>query len=74
MGLDLLAYCGDIDITGFRRPVSYFREIVFGLRKQPYIVVQDPAHYGQQPIKTPWILSDSHAAWSWRGAWGAQFM
>lgn len=70
MGLDLLAYCGDIDITGFRRPVSYFREIVFGLRKRPYIAVQDPARYGQQPIKTPWILSDSHAAWSWRGCEG----
>ena len=27
-----LAYCGDIDITGYRRPASYYREIVFGLR------------------------------------------
>lgn len=31
-----IAYCGDVDITGFRRPISYFREIVFGLRKEPY--------------------------------------
>lgn len=62
-----LAYCGDIDITGFRRPASYFREIVFGLRKKPYITVRDPAHYGQTPIKTPWVLSDSHSTWSWRG-------
>lgn len=37
-----LAYCGDIDITGFRRPLSYFREIVFGERKVPYIAVQNP--------------------------------
>ena len=28
----LTAWCGDIDITGHRRPVSYYREIVFGLR------------------------------------------
>ena len=28
----LLAWCGDIDITGHRRPASYYREIVFGLR------------------------------------------
>ena len=27
-----LAYCGDRDLTGFRRPLSYFREIAFGLR------------------------------------------
>lgn len=62
-----LAFCGDIDITGFRRPASYFREIVFGLRKAPYITVQDPAHYGENLIKTPWVLSDSQSSWSWKG-------
>lgn len=58
-----LAYCGDIDLTGFRRPLSYYREIVFGLRKDPYIAVQDPKHYGQTLIKTPWVMSDTVAAW-----------
>lgn len=62
-----LAYCGDIDLTGFRRPASYFREIVFGLRKAPYITVQDPAHYGEPLIKTPWVISDSRSSWSWPG-------
>ncbi len=62
-----LAYCGDIDITGFRRPASYFREIVFGLRNNPYISVQDPAHYGETLIKTPWVISDSHSTWTWGG-------
>ena len=62
-----LAYCGDIDITGFRRPASYFREIVFGLRRDPYIAVQDPAHYGKHLIKTPWVISDSHSSWTWNG-------
>lgn len=62
-----LAYCGDIDITGFRRPASYFREIVFGLRKAPYITVQDPGHYGEPVMKTPWVISDSRSSWSWPG-------
>lgn len=62
-----LAYCGDIDITGFRRPASYFREIVFGLRRTPYITVQNPAHYGERLIKTPWVISDSRSSWSWSG-------
>lgn len=60
-----LAYCGDIDITGYRRPASYYREIVFGLRKEPYITVQDPNHYGEKLIKTPWVMSDSQARWNW---------
>ena len=62
-----LAYCGDIDITGYRRPASYYREIVFGLRRTPYITVQDPAHYGQPVLLTPWVLSDNRASWTWPG-------
>jgi beta-galactosidase len=33
---------GDIDITGFRRPVSHWREIVWGLRGMPYLAVRPP--------------------------------
>ena len=62
-----LAYCGDIDITGVRRPLSYYREIVFGLREKPYIAVQKPEHYGKELIKTPWVLSDSLRSWTWPG-------
>lgn len=62
-----LAYTGDFDITGFRRPASYFRQIVFGLRTEPYIAVQDPAHYGQHLIKTPWVISDAAASWTYSG-------
>ncbi len=62
-----LAYTGDIDILGFRRPLSYYREIVFGLRKAPYIAVQDPNHYGENLIKTPWVMSDSTSSWNFKG-------
>lgn len=60
-----LAYSGDIDITGFRRPASYFREVVFGLRKAPYITVQNPYRYGEHIIKTPWVISDSVSSWTY---------
>ena len=63
----LMAYCGDIDITGHRRPVSYYREIVFGLRNQPYIAVQRPEHYGEKTFTTPWSWSDSICSWSFEG-------
>lgn len=65
-----LAYCGDIDITGFRRPASYYREIVFGMRKKPYITVQNPHKYGEELIKTPWVISDSISSWTWKGCEG----
>ena len=65
-----LAYPGDLDITGFRRPASYYREIVFGQRKEPYIAVQDPNRFGQQLIKTPWVISDTVSSWTWGGCEG----
>ena len=65
-----LAYVGDLDITGYRRPASYFREIVFGLRKIPYLAVQDPKYYGRKESKTPWTISDAISSWSWPGCEG----
>ena len=60
-----LAWCGDIDITGFRRPASYYREIVFGLRRAPYIAVQRPRTDGLLPAGGPWSWTDSISTWSW---------
>jgi len=63
----LLAWTGDIDITGHRRPASYYREIVFGLRHEPYITVQRPEHYHDKPGYSPWSWTDSLSSWSWPG-------
>ena len=67
----LLAGCGDIDITGHRRPASYYRQIVFGLRDQPYLAVRRPEHHGKTLTGTPWAWSDSVASWTWPGSEGA---
>lgn len=61
----LLAECGDIDITGFRRTVSYYREIVYGLRSAPYIAVHRPQHHGRPTALTPWSWDDAIASWTW---------
>ncbi|MER6564067.1 DUF4982 domain-containing protein, partial [Streptomyces sp. NPDC001027] len=63
----LVAGCGDIDITGHRRPASYYREIVFGLRAEPYIAVKRPEHHGRTWAGSPWAWSDSIASWTWPG-------
>ncbi|MGU3643761.1 glycoside hydrolase family 2 TIM barrel-domain containing protein [Microbacterium sp. C23T] len=67
----LLAGCGDIDITGFRRPVSYYREIVFGLRTEPYLAVHPPRHHGRPTATTPWSWDDSVSSWTWDAEPGA---
>lgn len=64
---DRLAYIGDIDLTGYRRPISYLREIVYGLRKEPYIAVERMDRFGMSHSKTPWMLKDNIASWTWKG-------
>ena len=61
----LAGWVGDIDITGHRRPVSYYREIVFGLRAEPYIAVHRPEFHGRATFTTPWSWTDSVSSWSW---------
>ena len=65
------AWCGDIDITGYRRPQSFYREIVFGLRADPYLAVQRPEHHGEAGAGTPWSWTDVVSSWSWAGHEGA---
>lgn len=64
---DRTAYIGDIDLAGYRRPISYLREIVYGLKKDPYIAVERVNRYGQAHSQTPWMFKDNIASWTWPG-------
>ena len=61
----MTAACGDIDITGHRRPISYYREIVYGVRHTPYIAVHRPQFHGRPTFRSPWAWTDSVSSWSW---------
>lgn len=67
----LLAHVGDIDVTGHRRPASYYREIVLGLRADPYLAVSRPERAGRELSATPWAWSDTVGSWAFAGAEGA---
>lgn len=64
---DRTAYIGDINLIGYRRPISYLREIVFGLRKAPYIAVERVDKYGMPHSITAWMHKDNVASWTWPG-------
>ena len=59
------AWCGDLDLTGYRRPQSYYREIVFGLATGPYIAVLRPTERERVAQATQWAWTDSTSSWSW---------
>lgn len=62
----LTAWCGDLDLTGHRRPASYYREIVFGLRRDPYLAVIDPSAVGRDTRPGQWAWSESIGSWDWQ--------
>ena len=62
-----LANCGDIDICGFKRPQSFFRDILWGLRKVPYIGVLDPQYFGKKISYNPWGWEPVNDAWTFPG-------
>lgn len=62
-----LGFIGDIDLIGNRRPISYFREIVYGLTDRPYIAIERLEHAGQKSSKTAWMFKDNISSWTWKG-------
>ena len=61
------AFCGDIDICGFKRPQSYYRDCVWGISTAPYIAVYKPDNYEKTPDISRWGWPDVVASWTWRG-------
>lgn len=67
------AFCGDIDLAGFKRPQSYFRDTVWNPDSPPYIAVHYPVPEGKTPQVTQWGWPDVDANWTWPGHEGQTF-
>jgi len=61
------AFCGDIDICGFKRPQSYYRDCVWGISKAPYIAVHKPENYGKKTRALLWSWPEVVSSWTWPG-------
>ncbi|MCQ2447245.1 MAG: DUF4982 domain-containing protein, partial [Clostridia bacterium] len=55
---------GDLDLAGFRRPQSYFREAIWIGGKAPYLVTTHPEHTGESYSGTGWHWYDVHYSWT----------
>lgn len=65
------AYCGDIDICGFKRPQSYYRDALWKGNKQLSIFVKPPVpSFPINPEKAEWSKwewQDVVGHWNWEG-------
>jgi len=66
-GLPLLANQGMIDITGKPLASVGFEQVVWGLRKEPFVAVRPLNHAKESPSKGSWQFTDAIDSWSWQG-------
>ena len=67
------AYCGDVDITGWRKPISIYRQMLW---KEAYkgefpsvlhIAVKEPDGYHGKIRQTAWSVWPTWDSWNWPG-------
>jgi len=66
-----LAFCGDIDICGWKRPASYFRDALWHTTENISLFVESPSPSfepnPQKPDWCRWNWFDVVARWNWEG-------
>jgi beta-galactosidase len=61
------AYCGDLDLCGFKKAPSYYRDVVWG-RSELEVFVHRPIPAGQRENVPGWGWPDELASWTWPGS------
>jgi len=65
------ANCGDLDLCGFKRPQSYYRDVLWQNGDKLFIAVHYPIPEGKTPSITQWGWPDVGPSWTWSG-WESQ--
>lgn len=60
------AYCGDIDICGFKKPQSYYRDVVWKVSNLE-MAVHSPIPSGMKELVSMWGWPDEQQSWNWAG-------
>jgi beta-galactosidase len=63
------AWCGDIDVCGFKKPQSYYRDVVWR-RSQIEMMVHAPLPDGVHENVSGWGWPDETRSWNWPGQEG----
>ncbi len=61
------AYCGDIDLTGWRKPVSHYRSMLYNNTEKLYMAVREPDGDTLKIKQTIWSVWPTWESWTWPG-------
>ena len=59
------AYCGDVDVTGWRKPISHYREMLWKDSNDLYMAVKEPDGYHGKILETRWSVWPTWESWNW---------
>lgn len=66
------AYCGDIDLTGWRKPISHYRNLLWNDTEKLYMAVKEPNPDNGQIKETMWSVWPTWESWTWPGREGKE--
>lgn len=61
------AYCGDIDMTGWRKPISHYRSMLYNNTEKLYLAVREPNPEPLEIKETKWSVWPTWESWTWPG-------
>ncbi|MGC4234733.1 MAG: glycoside hydrolase family 2 TIM barrel-domain containing protein [Niabella sp.] len=61
------AYCGDIDLLGWRKPISHYRSMLYNNTEKLYLAVKEPEPAPLQIKETLWSVWPTWESWNWPG-------
>ncbi len=61
------SYCGDLDLTGFRKPWSYYRDVLWNGGDRVFATVRLPEPEGKKILAAAWAVYPTLPSWTWPG-------
>jgi beta-galactosidase len=59
------AYCGDIDLIGWRKPISHYRSMLYNDNEKLYMAVREPETESKKIKTTGWAVWPTWESWTW---------
>ena len=59
------AYCGDIDLIGWRKPISHYRNMLYNNTEKLYLAVREPDPDSGKIKETIWSVWPTWESWTW---------
>jgi beta-galactosidase len=64
------SYSGDLDLTGYRKPGSYYRDILWNGGDRMFATVRLPEPEGKKIVSIGWSVYPTLPSWTWPGCDG----